>query len=232
MKRTFTASLQRLFSYLKSIFLSGLFSLIPITATIVIVHFCYTLIARWLKPLRAIEPEVLQHIPGSEFIIITMIIFGIGLLLKLFIVEPLIHKVEKIITHIPIIRSIYSAAKTMVDFFNVPDPIHAKRKVVLIEFPRKGCYNLAFLLGPASGGFRELISKHSADTQEAYCRVFMPNSPNPTTGYFFLLPASEVIDTDITFEEAIKTIVSCGLITPPSLLKETVPHDFGSLPPL
>lgn len=220
---------KRLISGIKTIFLRGLFTLLPITATIVIVHFCYRLLAAWLQPIRTFFPEMVQSIPGSEFIIITLVIFGIGLVLKLFILQPIIHKIENLIARIPLIRSLYSAAKTVVDFFNVPDPSEAKRKVVLIEFPRPGYYNIAFLLGPVSHGFDGLIKQASNTKDEEYFRIFMPNSPNPTTGFFFMLPKSAITDTNITFEEAIKTVVSCGLITPTSLTQTPSPHDSDTI---
>lgn len=203
--------IRRFIKFLKSIFLHGLFTLIPITATIFIITFVYTFMSRWLDPLRRIEPELLQAIPGSEIILVTLLIFGIGALLKLFLLDPIVHYFERLLYKIPLVRTIYSSAKKLVEFFNVPSH-SGMRQVVLIEYPKPGYYNIAFLLGPADNNFGKVIK-----SQEEYIRVFMPNSPNPSSGYFFVLPKSVAIHTDITFEEAIKTIVSCGLIVPDSL---------------
>ena len=115
------------------------------------------------------------------------------------------------------VRTIYSSSKILVDFFNVPNPTEVKRKVVLIEFPRKNCFNIAFLLEDACNSFEKLIPQEKKKDNLKYYKIFMPNSPNPTSGYFLILPEDEIIHTNLTFEEAIKTVVSCGLITPESL---------------
>ncbi len=208
--------LRRFINFLKSIFLHGLFTLIPITATIFIITFVYTFLSRWLDPLRVLEPEWVQMIPGSEIVIVTLLIFAIGALLKLFLLDSIVHYFERLLYKIPLVRTIYSSAKKLVDFFNVPTQ-DVMRQVVLIEYPRPGYYNIAFLLGPAEDNFGKIIKNAGKNQGEEYIRVFMPNSPYPSTGYFFVLPKSVAIYTDITFEEAIKTVVSCGLIVPDSL---------------
>ena len=209
--------LRRFTNFLKSIFLHGLATLIPITDTIFIITFVYTFMSRWLDPLRAIEPEWVQMIPGSEIIIVTLLIFAIGAFLKLFLLDPIVHYFERLLYKIPLVRTIYSSAKKLVDFFNVPAQ-DVMRQVVLIEYPTPGYYNIAFLLGPAEQNFAKIIQNAGKNTDgKEYIRVFMPNSPNPSSGYFFILPKSAAIYTDITFEEAIKTVVSCGLIVPESL---------------
>lgn len=206
-----------LFRKLKSLFLHGLFTIFPIAATIVVVHFCYNIVARWIAPLRHVAPPYLRHVPGVELVMVLSAIIFVGALLRIFILGPVVQRFEKIIKKIPLIRIIYSSSKILVDFFNVPNtnPTAAEKKVVLIEFPRKGCYNLAFLLDSAEHTFAPLLPPN----ESGFVKVFMPNSPNPTTGFFFLVPRSEIIDTPITFEEAIKTIVSCGIHTPESLIK-------------
>ncbi|MCK4651388.1 DUF502 domain-containing protein [Candidatus Babeliales bacterium] len=206
---------ENIFSFLKSLFLNGLFTILPITATIFFMHFTYNLLVGWLYPLKKMEPLFLQKIPGAEIIIVTLLILLIGALVKLLIITPIIHRIEKIIAKIPLIRTIYSSAKIVVNFFNIPDPTHTRKKVVLIQFPKKGYYNIAFLLESAQDNFKKLIP----DDEKKYVKIFMPNSPTPATGYFFILPEDEIIPTDITFEEAIQTIVSCGLITPETIKK-------------
>jgi len=216
-----TRNLFRIFlSYLKSLFLSGLFTIMPLILTVFIITFTYSFIARWLEPLRKMVPVYFQKIPGAEFILVTIAILLIGFLLKIFFITPIVHWFENLIVKIPFIRSVYSSSKILVNFFSVPQTTSKKRKVVLIEFPKKGFFNLAFLLEPATDNFQKLIPKEKLDPQKIYYKVFMPNSPNPTSGYFLILPEDEIIHTDITFDEAIKAIVSCGLITPSSVKKK------------
>lgn len=207
------------FNKLKSLFLHGLFTIFPIAATIVVVNFCYSIVARWIAPLRHLAPPYLKHIPGVEFVMVLSAIILVGALLRIFILGPVVHRLEKLIKKIPLIRIIYSSSKILVDFFNVPThngPASAEKQVVLIEFPRKGCHNLAFLLDDAQHSFGPLLPPNEA----GYVKVFMPNSPNPTSGFFFIVPRNEIIYTTISFEEAIKTIVSCGIHTPESLTLE------------
>ena len=209
--------LQKIFSLIKSLFLSGLFTILPIIVTIFIIAFTYDFLTRWFKPLRLLEPTYFRQIPGSEFILVTLFILLIGILLKLFIITPIVHWFENLIARIPFIRTIYSSSKILIDFFNIPDPSKATRKVVLIEFPRKGLYNIAFLLEEATSSFQKVLPKKEQETGKIYYKLFMPNSPNPTSGYFLIMPEDEIHPTDMSFEEAIKTVVSCGLITPESL---------------
>lgn len=211
----------RLLKTIKKIFFHGLFTIFPITATIVIAHFGYTLIARWVAPLRLYVPAALQHIPGIEFGLVLGFIFLVGALLRFLILGPVVHHLEKIITRIPLIRIIYSSSKILVDFFNVPNPTTAEKTVVLVQFPHKGTYCIAFLLESAENSFQRLLPGN----QKKYYKVFMPNSPNPTSGFFMLMHRDDIIDTDISFEDAIKTIVSCGIHTPEALGGNTMPAD-------
>jgi len=209
----------RILSYIKALFLSGFFMILPIIVTVFILTFTYTFVARWLIPLRKIQPLYLQKIPGSEFILVTIFILAIGFLLKLFFIRPIIHWFENLINKIPIIRSIYSSSKILIDFFSTKKVGAEKRKVILIEFPKKGFFNIAFLLEPATNDFQKLIPEDKILSGQTYYKIFMPNSPNPMTGYFLVLPESEIIKTNMSFDEAIRAIVSAGLVTPESIKK-------------
>ena len=210
--------LKKIFVEMKTLFVSGLLAIIPITATIFFINFTYNFLLRCLEPLYKIEPLILHKIPGSQFILIIAVIIIMGVFLKIFIAKPIINYIEHTINRIPLIRVIYSAAKILVDFFKIPSSKATPKKVVLIPYPRIGQFHLAFLLESADDSYRPLLPPHHRpDPNERYFKVFMPNSPNPTSGYFFIMPEHDIIPTDITFEEAVKTLVSCGLITPESL---------------
>lgn len=212
--------LKKIIHDLKSLFISGLFTIIPIAATVFFVNFIYNFLLRCLEPLYKMEPVILHKIPGSQFFLIIFLIIIIGVFLKIFIAKPMIHYFEHLIDKIPLIRVIYSAAKILVDFFKMPSSTSKPKTVVLIPYPRNGQFHLAFLLESADSTYKKLLPpSHCTDPNEKYYKVFMPNSPNPTSGYFFIMPERDIIHTDITFEEAVKTLVSCGLITPESLKK-------------
>lgn len=205
-------------AFLKSVFLSGLFTIIPIAFTVFFISFAYGFVYKFLEPLRRLQPGILKSIPGSEFILATTLILFIGFVLKVFIIHSIVSTLEEVINKIPLIRIIYSSAKMLVNFFQVPKHAHKTREVVLIPFPRKGNYHLAFLLESAEDSYQQIIPDQlKTSPEQKFFKVFMPTSPNPTTGYFLIVPEDEIIYTQITFEEAIKTLVSCGLITPESL---------------
>ncbi len=211
----------KILHHIKTLFLSGLFTIIPIAATLFFINFMYGLFSRIIAPLRQVEPLFLQKIPGSEFALVMLLILATGIVLKIFIAHSIVHYTERLINKIPLVRIVYSSAKIVVDFFKLSDsakPI--QRSVVLIPYPKKGQYHLAFLLESAGDTYEKIIPEGIKQYPgEKYCKVFMPNSPNPTSGYFFIMPEDEVIPTNISFEEAIKALASCGLITPESLKK-------------
>jgi len=209
---------------LKSIFLTGLFTLIPISITIFFITFAINTFTHSIIPLKKIEPEFLTHIPGIELLLIISFIILIGIISKFFIIKPIVHYFEKIINKIPVIRTIYSGAKTLVDFFNLKkQEENVKRQVVLIRYPNEHTYNIAFIWGSAKDSFQKVITAEYCklkDKNDEYVRVFMPFAATHT-GCFFIIPKSQTIPTNISFEEAIKTVVSCGLITPESLKELT-----------
>ncbi len=212
--------LKKVLNTIKSLFISGFITILPITATIFFIHFSYSLLNRWLTPIKKLIPIQYQLIPGIEFILITGLILLIGVLLKLLIVTPIIHASEELIGKIPFIKTVYSAAKSLAVFFDVPDLKKSDKKVILIQYPRDGFYHLAFQLDSADDNFAKLIPESKKVNSEIkYFKVFMPNSPNPASGYFFILPENEIYPTNLSFEEAIKSIVSCGIITPESMKK-------------
>ncbi|MCB9493190.1 MAG: DUF502 domain-containing protein [Epsilonproteobacteria bacterium] len=207
------------FAHIRNLFLSGLFTIIPIAATVFFINFAYNFSVRMLEPLRRLEPDYLQRIPGSEFVLIMIFILALGAILRFFIVHSVVSYCEEVIAKIPFIRIVYSSAKILVDFFKVSDSTKVgQRKVVLIPYPKKGQYHMAFLLEDALDSYQKVIPEAvKKRPDEKYYKVFMPNSPNPTTGYFFIMSEDDIIHTDVTFEEAIKVLVSCGLVTPESL---------------
>lgn len=208
------------FHHLKSLFLRGLFTILPVILTIFAIAFTYDTIVKWLQPLRKLEPEYLQKIPGSEIIIVTLFLLLLGFLLKLVFITPIVHWIERMLNKIPFIRTVYSSSKTVVDFFKIKGPGTKGKKVVLVEFPRKGVFNIGFMLEPITGNFEKIIPPEKLASGKTYYKIFMPNSPTPMTGYFFIMSEDDIIPTDLTFDEAIKSIVSCGLITPQSILKK------------
>ena len=114
---------------IKSLFLQGLFTIFPITVTIVILHLAYNLVLSWIAPLRGYVPAQLQHIPGVELALVLSFILLIGALLRFFILAPLVHRFEDLINRLPLVRVVYSAAKILADFFNVRIQLQQKKQL-------------------------------------------------------------------------------------------------------
>jgi uncharacterized membrane protein len=121
---------------------------------------------------------------------------------------------EQLLNRVPLVRGIYSTLKSMIDVLSFSE--HASyNRVVMIQFPKNGHYCIAFVTGVTKGEMQDL-------SQEPLIHVYVPTSPNPTSGYFLLVPEHEVTSVDISVEEAMKLIVSGGLCSPSTSLASSV----------
>jgi len=204
--------LSKFFRYLWSLFLNGLLTILPIAFTIVIFHVSFNLIINWLEPIRNIQPEFLKKIPYSEVILVLAAIFLLGTILKIFILKRIIHSLEDIIARIPLIRPIYKGTKQLVKAFVGKSTLSFKQ-VVLIEFPRKNVYCLGFLTS-------ELPHEMAPTEKEKFLNIYVPTAPNPTSGYFVIVPEQEVTKIDLTRQESMSMIISGGIIQPERFTKK------------
>ena len=205
-------SYKSLFDTIKRLFLKGFFTLLPLTVTFWVIRFLYNTSIRILSPLRAIEPSWLQDIPGSEIVIIALFLLFIGMLGQFLIITPIMQYIEKVITKIPLARIVYASVKTMGDFFDASGHPELKRKVVLVQYPTENVYKIAFLLGEAEDVGRLLHKSND----EKIMKIFMPTS-HITTGFMLFVPESYITATNISFEDAVKMMISCGVIHPNNL---------------
>src|SRR5581483_1390725 len=197
---------KRIARNLWSLFLNGLFTLLPLTITIAFFSFSLGLLKSWLAPIHYMLPAPLAKIPHSEIILGVIFVLLMGMILRFFILQTLLSATEYIIVRIPLIRPVYTGIKQLVQAFSPQDTLSFK-KVVLIEFPRKGAYSIGLVTSQAP---QELVPGSS---QEFVC-VFVPTTPNPTTGFFMLVAADEVKVVDLTRQEAMALIISGGIIQP------------------
>ncbi|MBI2026618.1 MAG: DUF502 domain-containing protein [Deltaproteobacteria bacterium] len=146
-------------------------------------------------------------IPGLGILVLFAGLVSIGALARFYFVNYFITQGERVINRIPLFRNIYSAMKQLFStvFSENQDRF---RKVVLVEFPRKGVYALGLITGIAHG---ELQAK----TSQTVYNVFLPTTPNPTSGFFIMFPQDEMTVMDMTVEDAFKVIISGGIVTPP-----------------
>ena len=204
-----------------SIFINGLCALLPITLTLGLFTLSFRLIESWIKPIHNLTPAFLIHVPYAEIILILAFIFLVGLILKLFVLQHLIHSCEQILCKIPLIRPIYSGIKQLVHAFGAQDSLTFK-KVVLVEFPRKGTYSLGFLTS-------ELPLDLRPNPKKRFYNIFIPTTPNPTSGYFIIIEEEGIQEVNLTQHEAMALIISGGIIQPDRF--EHNPND-DVLPPL
>lgn len=193
----------------KNIFLTGIAVIIPIGLTVYILFFLISVMDNLLKVIPArFQPDNLFHIhiPGLGVIITLILIFIVGLVTKSYLGNKLVRLGEWFVNKIPFVRSIYQAIKQLVDTI-FSDKSQSFKKVVLIEYPRKGMYVIAFVTGEAKG---EVQTK----TAQKCINLFVPTTPNPTSGFYIMVPEDDIINMDMTVEEAFKLVISGGIIAP------------------
>jgi uncharacterized membrane protein len=160
-----------------------------------------------LLPLQ-IRPETLLgfSIPGLGLILTLLVLLVTGILAANIVGRTMMGFGERILRRIPIVRSVYSAAKNFSELV-FSETGQSFKKVLLIQYPRKGVYSLAFQTSTALG---EVQKKTGSDV---VC-TFIPTTPNPTSGYIIILPKEDVIEMDMSVDEAFKMIVSLGVVVP------------------
>ena len=194
-----------IFTRIRNYFIAGIVVLIPIGITIYFTLFLISISSKILP--NEINPNhyLPYNIPGLEIFISLFLITFIGWLSLSFIGKRLLVIFNNILKRIPILRTIYSAIGQMTETFTKSD--NKKRNVVLVEYPRKGSWAVGFATKENSG---EISNK----TKKNLINVFVPTTPNPTSGFLLMFPKEDVIYLDLTFEEASKFIVSAGTSNP------------------
>ena len=192
-------------SRLRNYFLTGIVVLVPIGITLYLTKFIISISSK-LVPAEINPNNYLPFsIPGLEIILSIIFITFIGGLSLSFIGKKILQVVNDLFKKIPILRTIYSAIGQMAETI-VPKKKN-KKSVVLIEYPRKGSWAVGFATKDNKG---EISKKTSTEL----VNVFVPTTPNPTSGFLLMFPKKEIIYLDMTFEEASKFIVSAGTSNP------------------
>jgi uncharacterized membrane protein len=189
-------------------FLAGLLVFLPIVITLWFLGWVIGLLDGVLDVLPAgVHPNTYLPfaIPGLGALVTVTLILFLGILTRGVATRRFLAAWENIFVKIPIFRGVYTAVQKLVQTFLGQS--ENARQVVMIEYPRKGIYTVGFAMGRA---WRELEMKQ--DTQ--LVNVFVPTTPNPTSGFYLLVPTAEISPLDMTMEEALKLITSGGLITP------------------
>ena len=185
----------------RNYFIAGVVVLIPIGITIYLSIFIVDISSKIIP--KEINPNhyLPYDIPGLEILIAILLITFIGWLSLSFLGKKLLNAFENLLKRIPILRTIYSAITQMTETFTKSEG--NKKNVVLIEYPRKGSWAVGFATKDNEG-------QMSKKTNKKLVNVFIPTTPNPTSGFLLMFPKEEVIYLDLTFEEASRFIVSAG----------------------
>ena len=193
------------FTSIRNNFIAGVVVLIPIGITIYLtlffIKFSSDILPKEINPNHYLP----YNIPGLEILISIFLITLIGWLSLSFIGKRLFNLFENVLNKIPILRTIYSAVGQLIETFTKSKS--GKKNVVLVEYPRKGVWAVGFATNENTGEIKK-------KTGQELVNVFVPTTPNPTSGFLIMFPKNEVIYLDLSFEEASKFIVSAGSTNP------------------
>ena len=198
--------------------IAGLLVWIPLGATLFLINFAVKLMDKSIELIPYnYQPGVLLqgwferaepvHIPGFGVILIVIVVFMTGILVANFVGRAFVGGWESLLDRIPVVRAVYSAAKNFAEIV-FSDSSQSFKKVLLIEYPRKGLYSLAFQTASDLGEIDE-----RAGVDVVCC--FVPTTPNPTSGLILMVPRQDIIVLDMDVDEALKMIISLGVVVPP-----------------
>ena len=190
---------------MKKYLITGLVVWIPVGITIWVLNAIVSTMDQTLKllPLDWL-PE--RHIPGLGVMLTIVVVLVTGVAASNILGQRLLGLWEGILKRIPVVNSIYGGVKQVSDTLFAPGG-QAFRKAVLVQYPRMGSWTIAFLTG-APGG--DVVNHLPGD----YVSVYVPTTPNPTSGFFLMMPTIDVIELDMTVDEALKYVISMGVVVP------------------
>ncbi len=195
---------------IKRYFITGLLIWVPLAITAWVLLLIADVADQSLRLLPAsMHPHnvVGFDIPGAGVVVTLAIILATGILTANFIGQRLVSWWEKLLARIPVVNSIYNSVKQVSDTL-FSSSGNAFRKALLVQYPRAGSWTIAFLTGVPGGD----VANHLED----HVSVYVPTTPNPTSGFFLMLPRNEVIELDMDVDEALKYIISMGVVAPPA----------------
>jgi uncharacterized membrane protein len=194
---------------LRRYLVAGLLVWLPLGATVFVIR----LLVGWMDQSLLLLPQQFRpdnllgfHIPGLGVALSLLILLLTGLVAANLFGRKLVGLWEQLLSRIPLVRSVYSAVKQLVETM-FADNGKSFRKVVLVEFPRRGLWTLAFLTSDEQGEVQQA-------TGEDVVSVYIPTTPNPTGGYFVLVPREDLRELDISVDEGLKLLLSMGAVNP------------------
>lgn len=194
---------------LRAYFFAGILVTAPAAITFYTAWLLITWIDSWVASLMPGRYSDLlpMSVPGLGLIVLIVSLILIGMLTAGFLGRLLIRTSENILARMPVVRSIYGAVKQIFETV-LAQQSNAFRQVVLVEYPRRGIWAIGFVSGATRGEVQNL-------TKEDCVNVFLPTTPNPTSGFLLFVPRQDLVVLNMTVEEGIKMVVSGGIVTPP-----------------
>lgn len=196
---------------LKRYFITGLLVIVPIWGTILVLKTLFVTLDGILGDI----PETYltqRYVPGVGILVLFLLIILAGLLATNIMGRRVVQLWEALLQRVPLVRGIYTTIKAMMDVLAFQEKTGGTKKysrVVMIEFPRKGQYALALVTGVTPGEVQDI-------SPDRVINVYVPTSPNPTSGYLLFVPESELIPVSMSVDEAMKMMFSGGMYTPPA----------------
>ena len=201
---------------LKRYFITGLLIWVPLVITLWVLGLLVSAMDQSLLLLPKgfhTESWLGTHIPGLGVLLTLLVVFASGVFTANIIGQRLVRFWERVLTSIPVVNSIYTGVKQVSDTLFSPGG-QAFRKALLVEWPSPGSWTIAFLTGQPGGD----VANH---LKGDYVSIYVPTTPNPTGGYFVMVPRSSVTELDMTVDEALKYIISMGVAVPPTLPRKS-----------
>ena len=196
---------------MKKYFVTGLLIWIPLVITFVVLAWIVNTLDQILLLVPAtVRPEAFFgfHVPGIGVVISLLLILITGLAAANFVGQRMVGFWESLLSRIPVVKSIYYSVKQVSDTL-LSSNGQAFRKALLIQYPHQGIWTIAFQTGKPGGD----AARHLGDD---FVSVYVPTTPNPTSGFFLMLPRKDAIELDMSVDDALKYIISMGVVAPPS----------------
>ena len=191
---------------LRTYFLAGVLVTAPIGVTVAIAWWFVDFVDRKVVPLIRDALGVEYNFPGIGLVVLLTAITLIGALTAGLLGRWLVAIGESIVKRMPIVRSVYSGTKQILETL-LRDQSKAFRKAVLIQYPRKGLWAIAFVTSSTEGELGRRLG-------EGYINVFLPTTPNPTSGFLLVVPRADVVELDMSVEQAVRMVISAGMASP------------------
>jgi uncharacterized membrane protein len=203
-------------SKLRNNFLTGLAVIIPVFITAYLIWSTISLIDGWVLPLipekYTIDKFIGIDIKGIGVVIFLLFTVIIGSLTKGYFGRTILKSAESLVDRMPVVRSIYNGIKQIAEtIFNQSN--NSFEKACLVEYPRKGIWAVAFVSTKTKGE----VNRKLGENKDLYS-IFLPTTPNPTSGFLLFLPEKDIVFLDMSVEDAAKLVISAGLVTPKDIL--------------